>query len=591
MVQEDGSGAISETTGSSYLKDLQVSVDNSLTDEAMAFSRLKIQSDIDNPSETTESPYNQFNFQVSFNLSAVISQSSSIMSEWDGTVLSDEDVDNLYSNWKKGFALTVDPEVDGKPVYVKDGQNFLIGRQDHVYDRVVPFFGSYRAEDFINSPSDLFQIKILKSDTNLKDFVIGLMLEKSYFETINVDTNVRVVHKIYTGKTKFVSLIKTEDENDSSNYFIIREFPQEIDITTTQSLTFLIGYTKIESAEVVNILDKYSGSYASRYAGTFVFCINDIPKFSHGFVAELSDAYNYFDLGFGIPYGGYYVSDKMLLSKLTIFDDLGIDLSFSDIEITSPTYTYNPDLVYLPSTIKDWSKLRVLPEVVSNPSDYDDYDSSFSYSNFSQFPITFDGINQSSKVDGGICGDIHIVWEGNKDYYWNIYTTNSADKLRPFRFDTQITDTQSNSLMPDISVARNGKRMITWHDNRDGKYNIYAARSLSGYSCTNEYCRAKMVEGFSEYITECSLSDTYTALASGTYHFQFDLYTNNDMTNLYKTISSEGGVTNWYVNGSALSTAGASLTGGLAVTVSYIPVSGDNIFDKVLYIKLSAIEA
>jgi hypothetical protein len=35
--------------------------------------------------------------------------------------------------------------------------------------------------------------------------------------------------------------------------------------------------------------------------------------------------------------------------------------------------------------------------------------------------------------------------------------------------------------MPDIAVSNNGRRMIVWQDDRDGKYNIYAARSVENY--------------------------------------------------------------------------------------------------------------
>ena len=93
-----------------------------------------------------------------------------------------------------------------------------------------------------------------------------------------------------------------------------------------------------------------------------------------------------------------------------------------------------------------------------------------------------------------MCNDAHIGWQSNRDRYWDIYYINSTDKLAPFRHETQITNTESNSLKPSLSVNRNGRRMVAWHDNRETNFGIYSARSLEGYDCNQEECERKMIE-------------------------------------------------------------------------------------------------
>jgi hypothetical protein len=718
-------GSVAEVLSSNHLNDLRVTA-NPVTQQAIAFAPLQIVIDADNPSAWGPNPYLQYNAEVSFDFGIDIVQPSSLLESWDGNVVPDKDMDELFDQWKSTFDSSVGSSVTNMPVYIKNGNTFVLGRQDGVFDNVIPLVGSYNA-DFDNPSANMFQIRILKSDNNLKDFSFGLMLEKSYFKAINTETSVdyaagedpsvyisEETHTLYTGRAKLVAFIKTEDKTDTAaNYIIVREFPDKFDITQDSSYTILMNYTKISSDEVVNMLDVNDGSYPNRYIGMVTLLINSISKFSQSFISNLSYSYNYFDIGFGIPDGGYYAADRMYPSKMTVFDDVPVVLNFSNIEIQSPTYTYNSGVSSLPDTTVNCTSLRALePETVTQPellhtlpydnsvtllnlgyrsseqieyvstvdgpvgtdltitynvtdidimtvefstvgvgdqmiirsaggttlydtgsvatqslaqgrlrfsvdvSNYNSVDvevtagaihsdwdyviyhkTSYDQNKFLQIPLSLDGVNQSANISYGICNDTHVCWQSNRSRYWDVYTCNSVDKLRPFRFETRITNTESNSIVPSISVCRNGSRLISWHDNRNGDYDIYSARSVENYSCDEFKCREKMLSGLEDNIIECNLAFEYVSPAYGYYKFDIELYNDYALTDIYKTLSVEDDNTKWYVFGTpfadlAVYDSNGDLLGILldyleSVIISYVPNQGDSdIFDKILYVRL-----
>ena len=213
---------------------------------------------------------------------------------------------------------------------------------------------------------------------------------------------------------------------------------------------------------------------------------------------------------------------------------------------------------------------------------------------FTQIPITFEGINQSPNIDIGTCNDVHLAWQSNRNKYWNIFYSSSTDKLSPFRFDTQITDTDSNSLRPSVAVSRTGTRMIVWHDDRNGDYDIFAARATEGYTCDTDYCKKEMVETFDYNIVECDISIDYEANV-GIYELSLEFYKDAALTDLYKTINLDDDTKNrWFIDSTAATVSydddgvvqGVIFSYGGNIVVSYIPDKDDGIFDIVLYVKL-----
>ena len=470
--------------------------------------------------------------------------------------------------------------------------------------------------------------------------------------------------------------------------------------------------------DVTEFVSGQGGINSNSYLGTLSLFIDGVPRFSQSFETEIDPTdYNYFDIGFGVPSGGYYVADKMSPSKLGIFDDISATLDLSNIKITSPTYTYNDEVVSLPPMIRDLTKFKIFEESLTIPSstvesyspdgwdnefitlkfeskkeikywkeyietegnrfseefnvedfeeisvefspgslpdrmiisEADEYEtvlhdtdfivtaegepvkfdvgvshtdsisitvevgdfaenSDYSFkvyfknvvsdNAFIQTPITFEGINQSVDLDVGICDDLHMAWQSNRSKHWDIYYANSFDSLSPFRHETQITNTESNSIKPSVSVSRTGSRMIAWNDNRGGDYTIFAARSLTSSGCNQKTCEVDQLEDFKGKVEECSISFNKMFEITGIYDLGLYFYTDSNSTTLFKTIILEGNESRWFVNGVSIidrlvyednMLTGASFDQGIEYTISYQPSKDDKIFDIILYVKLHSV--
>jgi hypothetical protein len=706
---EYGSGSIVQSSGEGYINDLTIQA-NALTEDALAFNSLQIVDDADSLSD-----YTQFNYQISFEMDAIVAQSSRLATAYEGIVVSDKEMNIIFDEWKNEFILSIDDNVENQPAYVKNSNSFVIGRVDNIFDRIIPIVGSYQNE-FLNPSGGNFQIDITEQSNNLKDFTFGLMFEKSRFVATNIysvsefpDNNpsgsqyvASETQTIYTGMAKLVAFIKTEDtESDRANYIIVREFPEKIDVTDNKTYTIISNYTRLDSPEVTTLLDTYDQTYINKFLGQVTLLIDDLARFSQSFISTITNDYNYFDIGFGIPYGGYYIADKMSPSKLGVFDNATVTMEFTNIDITSPTYTHNTGIVNIPSHIRDMTRFRVYD---TNPSffapndlltlnmvrdsgstsfsiyrgilgeDHSElfntslvdtvtisfttwvardkivvtkengtvlYDSGFietsvggilifdvdvsnidsiyinttresggayqyevefkdiTYNTvFTQIPITFEGINQSTDMELGTCNDVHLAWQSNRDKNWNIFYSSSVDKLSPFRFDTRITNTESNSLRPSVSVNRNGSRLITWHDDRNGNYDIFMARATDGYDCDQDKCKKEMADAFDYNINECDISIDYESIA-GTYSLSLQFYKDAALSKLYTTISVDDTTEDrWFVDGSQALiyydtgriARGVIFSTDGDVIISYSPDKDDGIFDIVLYVKLVATE-
>jgi len=723
---DNNNGTITHTASQTDLQNVQI-VANAVEDEAISFVKVPIYEGDRVEGSGSPLPYSQINYQTSFGLTTSLTQPSLLMSDWDGNFLDKKDIDILFNNWKNEFTEYIDIDMSNISAYSKVGNIFSIGRQDEIFDKVVPFYGAYDTEP---NPSVIvnFTAKILKEDNTLKDFMFGFMLEKSRFKATNVRSKEEhesisddeyiseEEHIIFTGRAKLIAFVRTEDDNDErANYCILREFSKVFDLMGTNSYDIITNYTKIDSDEVKNVHDSFNDSYPNRFAGRVTLLIDGAAKFSQSFVSNLSYDDTYFSIGLGIPFGGYLVADKMTPSTSGLFDNVSVDMSYRDIQITSPVYSYNEDVVYLAASITDMTEFRV-QSVEYNPSEgfpytllnlgikevetivssqqilrcsdlgicpegngewNEDYDVSdiekltftldsgtgaakdglvvtntdtnieiyrlpltrttslpggifttdvsllghnniniallredpntafvdlnlyfisIDYENlFSQIPISMEGICKSPSIAYGTCNDAHLVWQSNLNNYWDVYYSNAADKLKPFRFDTRITNTKSNSIMPSVSVNKNGKRMIVWHDDRNKNFDIYSARSFNGYTCDEDHCQNKMVDAYESEITQCSLSFSYTTLETGYYNFSINFYSDSGLVNLFKTISSGDDPTGWFVDSvdlNAISTyssdgnLGTQLTIGDVVVISYTPDKEDGIFDKMLYTQL-----
>jgi len=241
------------------------------------------------------------------------------------------------------------------------------------------------------------------------------------------------------------------------------------------------------------------------------------------------------------------------------------------------------------------------------------------FSNFMQIPITFEGINKTIDSAMGPFNEIHVAWASNRNKYWDIYYSNNFNKTIPYRYDTKITDTKSVSMNPSMDVGDNGYRLITWQDNRDGLFQIYAAKtvgslknSYNSYESYNSYDVNKVYKDF--FITVLSnVSDPYvesiqnnekisfefskdycdTSVGDGANYFGFILqfYSDIDMTdeNLITTVNSNIDNSSWIYDGIDFGDNGAIVFDGQTVTIEYNTTYNSVLKNTMFYVSISAI--
>ena len=96
-------------------------------------------------------------------------------------------------------------------------------------------------------------------------------------------------------------------------------------------------------------------------------------------------------------------------------------------------------------------------------------------------------------------------------------------------------------------------------------------------------------------MTESTLLFNHTATSAGNHDFAIQFYTDNGLSDRYKTITMSDGVEGWTVNGVSLADiviydgtdiVGVLLSAGEEVIVEYVPDKNDDIFDRVFYVIL-----
>lgn len=221
--------------------------------------------------------------------------------------------------------------------------------------------------------------------------------------------------------------------------------------------------------------------------------------------------------------------------------------------------------------------------------------------NFSQIPITISKSYQNKNADIFIdkIDKVHICWQSNRKKYWDIYYSGSLNRGEPFYFDTDITNSKSDSINPSISVDSKGRRFVAWQDNRSGNYQIYSALSKNIDDLLLDRCKQDQVEEFiyknkisliedpySDPVSQfnCALEFVFVAPEDQNFHFNAIFYEDDKYKNVYKVISSKNNINGWKINNKQLSYNGLSASYGSSYNVSYTPSYDDDITGKVLYV-------
>lgn len=490
-------------------------IGNASNDHAMAFTSF----DQDITGSDFTGLWSQLAFEVGFNLSDNMAPN----------VLTDDDISDLFLSWKSNYVIVGGPEYNNQNIYKQDNNRFILGKTDRYFDRFIPLIGSYKNIQldslFSNCQSDSYSsFSVVGSGCNstLKHFMLGIMPEKVRFRATNTDTFQEYCDRVggsisdcvdeylgdtdtihYTGRYKLCILINADGRyfggQERRGYTLSREIGKPFTLTNSPRFNIAVHYRKLFQ-EDNNI---WAGASADsthinspRAMGSIIVAKGGEPVFSESFLVDMTDGRRKFDIGIGLPDSGQYITREFLPYQTIIYEDLGIDFTFSDVEIGAPAWTTDSQSVVLPSDIK------IMEDVWEPDTTSEIFPRSFAEEQgwlnmgmekmqfFPQVPITFEGVNKGVNVAiGPICNDIHIAWQTNRRGYWDIAYSSSSDRAMPFRFDTMITRTESNSLMPSIAVDGNGRRIITWHDNRDGQYQIYAAKGDAGdVTCNFDDC-------------------------------------------------------------------------------------------------------
>ncbi|MAG26191.1 hypothetical protein CMI47_11575 [Candidatus Pacearchaeota archaeon] len=216
-----------------------------------------------------------------------------------------------------------------------------------------------------------------------------------------------------------------------------------------------------------------------------------------------------------------------------------------------------------------------------------------------QIPITFDGINKSHDLFLDESGKLHLTWQSNRDGYWNIYYTSSRILDLSFREEVKITDTKSLSSSPSVCADQIGNRIISWHDDRDGEYQVYAASSSdedpdfvdrAGY---DKYVYASSMvpdidpyDPYSYFIDNlsCRLKFKFTPSSYGVYKFNLLFYDDASKTSVSKSISSSTNTSGWYVDDVPMLSSGHVLQPDTEYLIEYAISMEDDLESKVYYV-------
>ena len=197
-----------------------------------------------------------------------------------------------------------------------------------------------------------------------------------------------------------------------------------------------------------------------------------------------------FNLAFGFPGTGQFISNEPQPYETSVFDYGHVDLIIKDITVGFPHFNSNKDFIDMPLDAYNPDNMQVVSAV--NACNSESFEDTYGWLtmgldqiDFPELIVTLEGANQNPSIAlGPVCDDVHLAWQSNRNDFWDIYYSVSNPTTMPFRFDTRITDTQTHSLMPKVAVDASGSRVIAWHENReDNQYQIYAAKGVGNGFC------------------------------------------------------------------------------------------------------------
>ena len=462
--------------------------------------------------------FSQFSYEINFDL----------LDNLERDILSDVDINIAYEDWESQFEKEKLNSFKGKSIFTKSDNKYIISREDRFFDKIIPIVGSYKKADAeqnihdgVDEVNEIFEIEFSGDNRNVNHYMIGLLPEKVRFKATNIQTfeqfcesrgvpvtdtdaianyQYDISEVIYTGNYTLASLLACKNDYygspKSETFCIVRKIGKPFDLNSESNFKLIVHYAKMFDEDTRSWLGVSQGDDTfseTRFMASLWLMRNNSPAYAESFVVDLSDKYRKFDIGFGFPGGGGFNTLNFLPYETSIYDHLDVDFNFNNIVIGSPSFTFDRNVVSVPKYVH--SEAASIEASAGSESVSPLFADSYNYLSFGldsngvglpQIPLTFEGINQHVNIDmGKVCDDLHIVWQSNKNRFWDIVYSSSISRVLPFRYDTYITATESDSLNPSIAINSFGSRVVTWHENKDGKFQIYAAKGES----SSEICR------------------------------------------------------------------------------------------------------
>jgi len=165
--------------------------------------------------------------------------------------------------------------------------------------------------------------------------------ERNEFDAANCTGYVSSIEEIhYTGRFKMVLLLATgEDESTGKvarkKFHILREFGDFIDFDKKTNFKIAVHYMKTTSDFIDNMLehDKYGFQQDYRFYGDIIIAVDDVLRLGQSFVADFSDQYTQFDIGFGIPSTGEFLTNEFLPYNGNKYDNKFVTMEYSNISV------------------------------------------------------------------------------------------------------------------------------------------------------------------------------------------------------------------------------------------------------------------
>lgn len=641
------------------ISDITIESDVS-TDTAVAFTTL----DKDNLFDLSSGLLSQINYQVSFGFNAQIFQDISgyvgLLTQEDiddlYTMFKSSYIETIDNNVVNGLPFYVS---DNNRFNIGI-ENEIYDR----FIPIMGAYKNDSLDNYLEGDTitDDFTIYASGENRNLNHFFIAVVPEKVRFKVTNIEDEVDFTTRTgssvsyeegdtqehYTGRAALAVIYSTDNSLSGLGLsdITVRNISKPFVLSNSTDIDVLVNYSKMFREDVANFMG-IPNSLAEgfpRFACNLTIMMNGNAKFSESFIVDLSDKYRAFDIGLGVTSQGSFKADNFYPYNSSVFENTSVVFNYSDVTISSPTYQFNTDVCSIPSFNREQSELStydfygneedILEEFFNNydflydgdivdpstgislgyaPTEpvEDEYgvipdtfnistQEAFSLGEFMQIPLTLEGINSNPSISLDFINNIHLTWQSNRDKSWNIFYSSSINKNIPFRFDTPITNTNSNSLSPDISTDETGKRMIVWHDDRNENFEIFAARTLETYNLGNPFCEnidtllgISVSENPSQSNTQISnsiisFSQSNNDPSAGTlnFHYRVTFYSDANKSRVVYSSFSLIDDKRWYISGSsydAMDVSGAFIPVDSSLEIIYVP----DVFPQQLFSKQS----